>query len=219
MKLTRVLFTFVAIFSVSVVAWFLLSRTPGLSRAQTEEGSSAPCCGQTDETPQPAPPAAPGPAAAQPSTAKPDPPGTIDGSKNPELIPDDVAYRMVFVGVAEREDSTEAEKARFRAKIASAGLDDEDSEALFRVLAAFQKQVDALNAQAQEIRVRSPIPLAGTPDYQQLVELSKKRQPVFREAMSALPARLSLEGAAKFQTYVQNEKRRMKYRPDMPPPQ
>ena len=95
MKLTRITLTLLGIFGVSLISWFMLSRIPNVSRAQTEEGSSAPCCGQTDETPQPAPPAAPGPAAAQPSTAKPDPPGTIDGSKNPELIPDEAAYRAV----------------------------------------------------------------------------------------------------------------------------
>jgi hypothetical protein len=158
-----------------------------------------------------------GPAAGQPQTPRPDPPGTIDGAENPELIPDDAAYRLVLVAIAEREDATEAEKARFRAKIASAGLDEEDAEGLFRILGSFQKQLDGLNAQASQILARNPLPFAGTPDYQQLVELNKKRVPVFREAMSAIPARLSLEGAAKFQAYVQNEKRRMKYLLESPP--
>jgi hypothetical protein len=35
-------------------------------------------------------------------------------------------------------------------------------------------------------------------------------------AMSALPARLSLAGAAQLQAYVQNQKRGMKYLPDIP---
>ncbi len=206
MKSRRILFFLLVIFSLSIVAWFLLGRVPAISRAQTEQGSSAPCCGPT------------GPTAPQPGTAKPDPPDTIDGAKNPELIPDDAAYRAVFIALAEREDATDAEKARFRAKIGPAELSDEDSEALFRVLGNFQKQVDALNAQAQEIKVRSPIPLAGTADYQQLVGLSAQRQSVVAEAMSAVPARLTIEGAAKFAEFVQKEKRRMKYRPDMPPP-
>ena len=151
------------------------------------------------------------------ATPRPDPPGTIDGAENPELIPDDAAYRLVLVAIAEREDATKAETARFRAKIASAGLNEEDTEALGLILVALQKQLDALNAQAHQILAQDALPLAGTPDYQQLVELNKKRAPVFREAMSAIPARLSLEGAAKFQAYVQNEKRRMKYLPESPP--
>jgi len=209
MKLRRVFFTLLAIFSLSLITLFLRSRVPNVSRAQTEQSSSAPCCGETQQG---------APAAAQPATAKPDPPGTIDGSKNPELIPDDAAYRAVFVALAEREEATEAEKAVFRDTAASTGLDEQDTEALFRILAAFRKQMDDLRAQAKQILTRNPIPLAGTSDYQQLVELSKKQGAAFREATSALPARLSLEGVAKFDAYVQKEKRRMKYRPDMPPP-
>jgi len=155
------------------------------------------------------------PAQPPPSPAA-DPAGTIDGAKNPELIPDDVAYRMVFLGVAEPQDASDAQKARYQAKIASAGLNEDDTEAFRLVLGALQKQLDALNAQANQVLARDPLPQAGTPDYQQLVDLSQQRQPVFAEAMGALPARLSADGAAKLQAYVQNEKRRMKYHPDNP---
>jgi hypothetical protein len=146
--------------------------------------------------------------------ARTDPPGTIDGAKNPELIPDDVAYRAVLLGIAERENATDQEKARFEAKIASAGLSADDKLALLVILAAFQKQMDALNAQISEVLQRDPVPLAGTPDYQQLVDLTKDREPIFVEALSAIPARLGAEGAAKFQAYIQNQKRNMKYLPD-----
>jgi hypothetical protein len=149
-----------------------------------------------------------------PPAAAADAPGTIDGAKNPELIPDDVAYRLVLLGIAEPENATDAQKARFQAKIAYAGLNEDDTVALLVILGAFQKQLDALQAQAEQILARDPLPLAGTPDYQQLVELSKQRQPVFAEAMSALPARLSVDGATKLQAYVENEKRGMKYLPE-----
>jgi len=145
-----------------------------------------------------------------------DPPGTIDGAKSPELIPDDVAYRLVLLAVAEREDATDAQKARYRAKVASAGLNEDDTEAFRVILAAFQKQLDALNAQANEILARDPLPYAGTPDYQRLVVLSKQREPVFAQAMSALPARLTADGLAKLQSYVQKVKRGMKYLPENP---
>ena len=155
------------------------------------------------------------PAQRRPPAAT-DPAGMIDGAKNPELIPDDVAYRLVLLAVAEREDATDAQKARFRAKIASAGLKEDDTVALLVIVGALQKQLDALNAQANQILARDPLPLAGTPDYQQLVELSKQREPVFAQAMSALPARLSADGAAKLLAYVQKEKRGMKYLPENP---
>jgi len=151
--------------------------------------------------------------------AQSDPPGTIDGTKNPDIIPEVVAYRAVLLALAEPENATDAQKARFRAKIASAGLNEDDTLALLVILAAFQKQMDALNAQGDQIRARNPLPYPGTPDYQQLLDLTQQREPVFAEAMSALPARLSLTGAAQLQAYVQNQKRGMKYHPDNPAPQ
>ena len=41
MKLRRVLFTFFAIFSLSLITWFVLSRIPDVSRAQTEQATGA----------------------------------------------------------------------------------------------------------------------------------------------------------------------------------
>jgi hypothetical protein len=152
--------------------------------------------------------------AQPPPTVATDPPGTIDGAKNPELIPDDVAYRLVMIGVAEPQNATDAQKARFRAKITGARLSDDDAEAFRLILADLQQQLDALNAQANQILARDPLPQPGTPDYQQLLDLSKQRQPAFAQAMSALPARLSADALAKLDAYVQNEKRRMKYLPE-----
>ncbi len=143
-----------------------------------------------------------------------DPPGTIDGAKNPELIPDDVAYRLVLLAIAEPQNATDAQQARFRAKIASAKLGEEDILALLQVLGTFQGQLDALTAQANAITAVNPRPYPGSVDYQKLLTLSQQRQPVFEQAMSALPARLSSSGLAALQTYVQNAKRGMKYVPD-----
>ena len=152
--------------------------------------------------------------AQQPSAATPDAPGTINGATNPELIPDDVAYRLVLLAIAEPQNPSDAQQARFRAKIGPAGLNDDDTAALLIIVVAFQKQLDALNVQVTQILARDPLPPAGSPDYQQLAGLAQQRSPVFTEATSALPARLSADGMAKLQAFVQNEKRRMKYHPD-----
>jgi hypothetical protein len=144
------------------------------------------------------------------------PPGVIGGAQNPELIPDQVAYRMVFLAAAEPQDASDAEKARFRAKIGPAALSDEDTEAFRLILGTLKGQLDALNAQANQVLARDPLPPSGSPDYQQLAGLAAQRQPFFDQAMSALPARLSPEGWANLQAFVQNEKRRMKYLPENP---
>jgi hypothetical protein len=62
-----------------------------------------------------APPVAANPTAAPQEQNSPDPPGTIDGSKNPELIPDHVAYSILFRLLSDR--NTDEEKARVRAYI------------------------------------------------------------------------------------------------------
>jgi hypothetical protein len=201
MKALRILLILLAVF---FLASFPLNRAINSSRAQAG---------------LPAPSAAAAPAAVQPQTAPSDPPGTIDGSKNPELIPDIVAYRLVLLGIAEPENATDAQQARFRAKIASAQLNEDDLQMLLGILGTFQNQMDALTAQANQILARDPIPFAGTPDYQSLVGLSKQREPVFNQAMSALSARLSADGAAKLQAYVESAKRGMKYLPESPMPQ
>lgn len=204
---------------------FPMSRQQSFSRPATDQAAASrlgasnhrACCSAFASTAIPAGPNANASTAPQASGVSNDPPGTIDGAKNPELIPDDVAYRLVLLAVAEPENATDAQKARFQAKIASAKLNEEDTEAFLRILGTFQKQLGALNAQASQILARNPIPLPGTPDYQTLVDLSKQREPLFVEAMSAVPARLSADGFTNLQTYIQNAKRGMKYLPDSTP--
>jgi len=157
-------------------------------------------------------------ATAPASAPQPDPPGTVDGAKNPELIPDEAAYRVVFLALAEHENATDAEKARFHTKIAAARLGSDDEQALFTVLAAFRKQMDALRVQVSAIMARDPMPHPNSVDYQQLLGLTKQYKAVFAEAMSAVPARLSAEGVARLDAHVKREKRRMKYVPDMQAP-
>ena len=165
------------------------------------------------QNPAPAPSA---PGSAQAEVPKPDPPGTIDGAKNPELIPDQVAYRLVLLAIAEPENATDAQKDRFQAKIAPAGLDRDDTQAFFDVLAPFQTQLDALSAQSSQILARDPIPPSGSPDYQQLVQLGQQKDAALAQAVSALPARLSSGGVEKLESFVQTQKRGMKYLPDAP---
>ena len=180
----------------------MLLAVAGVAALIIGKGTAAQTESTVTQSPRPAP--------------KPDPPGTIDGKKNPELIPDEVAYRLVLIALAEPEDATDAEKARYQAKIRTAGLSTEDRDALFQVLGALHKQQEPLKAQAREIKTRNPFPFAGTPDYQKLLDLSKQREQAIAEAKSAIPARLSLAGASKLQAYVENEKHGMKYLPDMP---
>jgi hypothetical protein len=154
-------------------------------------------------------------AAPTQANPQPNPPGMIDGAKNPDLIPDEAAYRVVFLAFAEREDATDDEKARYRAKICPAGLAQDDEAALFVILSTFKKETDDLQSQASAILATDPLPHPDSTDYQKLLDLDMQGRAAFGEAMSALPARLTADGVAKLDAYVKGEKRRMKYTPDM----
>ncbi len=142
---------FVTFLAVLASVLFVLKSNPGSSLAQTEEPA----------------------AQEQPGAPNPDPPGTIDGAKNPELIPDEVAYRMIVLAVAEPADATDEQEERARAKLNAIGFSDDDAAAFLTLLAEFQTQAKALDRQVAEVLVRAPIPHPASTDYRQLVELGK----------------------------------------------
>lgn len=152
-------------------------------------------------------------AAEQTATAS-DPPGTIDGAKNPELIPDQVALRMIVLAVAEPADATEAQKARALAKLRPIELSEEDTIAFLSLLADFHSQAKALDEQIEQIRVRAPIPHPDSTDYEQLVELGSRKNKLVNDTVAAIPARLSAEGLQKLAAFLPEAKKGIKIIPD-----
>jgi hypothetical protein len=65
------------------------------------------------------------------------PPGSIDGAKNPQGIPDDVAYEVFLHTVAVRPNATPAERAASRIKFSRAQFNDADRTAFESVLQTF----------------------------------------------------------------------------------
>ena len=150
------------------------------------------------------------------SNTNPDPAGTVDGAKTPELIPDHTAYLLIFRAIAEPEDANEFQKARARAKIIRAGLDENDTLAFLNAVTGFQRQLEKLDAEAAKIYERIPFPYPGHPntsDWQKLVELDKKKELLITSTITLLSARLSAEGMRKLHAFVQEEKRGMKILP------
>ena len=154
----------------------------------------------------------------QPVAPNPDPPGTIDGAKNPELIPDEVAYRMIVLAVAEPEDATDEAKERAWAKISPIAFSREDGLAFLILLAEFQTQARELDKQVAEVLVRAPIPHPASTDYRQLVDLGKQRNQLLNNTVTAIPARLSEDGLIKLQAFLAQAKKGMKIVPDPPMP-
>jgi len=144
----------------------------------------------------------------------PDPPGTIDGSKNPELIPDNTAYRLVFLALAEPQDPTPEQKARALGKMTPIGFSSDDAEAFLALLGEFDTTMSSINAQLAQIAARSPILSPGSTDAQTVLDLNNQTAQLFNNTIAALPSKLSAQGVAQLQTYVQQAKRGMKIIPD-----
>lgn len=184
--------------------------------SKSAESTSKSCCGAGMATSPVAPQEQVVTAVPQGSTANPDPPGTIDGSNNPELIPDEVAYRVLMLAVAEPEDSTKEQLARAHAKIARANLSDDDETVFLVTASRFKDKVDALQAQAVQITSGFVFVDPHSVQGQQLSQLGKQQDQALDDALSTFQSRLSVSGVEKLQAHVQSIKRKMKLYP--PPP-
>jgi hypothetical protein len=134
-----------------------------------------------------------------PSTS---PPGLVDGSKNPELIPDSAAYRLVFISLMAKTipDSGDPKAlARRNAALHATGLSSGDQAVLIQELAGFSEQYKSWQTQ-----------LAGPAN-----AASRKAQvaSLVLATRNALIKQLSPDGAATFVSYVQARKSRMVVRP------
>jgi hypothetical protein len=149
---------------------------------------------------------------SQQKVVKPDPPGTIDGAINPELIPDLISYTLVFRTIAVRQ-GTAFEKARSRAWAKSAGLDEAAADKLIEAASEFEARVKVLDQQAKEIKDRTwPDPGAAT--IAQLTALQARKAALVAEIVASLSPRLGKATAGKLRQHVtEHLKRKMKIAP------
>jgi hypothetical protein len=146
------------------------------------------------------------PVSHQHATAAPD---LIDGSKNPELIPDSTAYRLFFLGVSEMPSPSLAETTRQRAHLTRAGLKENDLQAAAPVLASFKTQYAALIAQYNESADVKAGSQAG------LALFLSKREALVQATRDELRTALSPKGMASFHAHVIAEKVNMKVAKDV----
>ena len=90
-------------------------------------------------------------AAALPAQNAASPPGAagqlvvvVDGSKNPEQIPDDLAYRHFLLAVATHEQPTADEQKRQQALLGPVGLADADEKAVALELGKMTTQLQTI---------------------------------------------------------------------------
>jgi len=130
----------------------------------------------------------------------------IDGAIHPELIPNETAYRLVFVVLALPPQATDAEKQLRSARLKDVGLDANDASAAAQVLDWFKSQyvdmIDTFNQSAHSIAA-----LGGTPD---LHSFDLARDGLVQTTRDQLRQTLSPRGVAALDSFVNREKANMK---------
>jgi hypothetical protein len=132
---------------------------------------------------------------AQTSSAANLPPGWVDGSKTPNLIPDRAAYRLVFMRLMLPVSPDATVIARQEARLARIGLSATDAATLKQALAAF---AGSYSSWAQTVGVPSTEDQAWA---------------IVRATQNTLQTQLSSDGNSKFSAYVALEKRHMIVKP------
>jgi hypothetical protein len=123
------------------------------------------------------------------------PPGSIDGRTNPELIPDIVAFRLVFAAIAEPREAISAAPSpiptdKQKAKLAAAGLGTADESALVDALAGFKEDVGRI--------------VSGKATSKETLDDAAQR------TLDRVRARMSPDGFERLVAYVQSKKKLMK---------
>jgi len=165
------------------------------------------------------------PTVAQIRSAKADPPGTIDGTKSPELISDETALALLLRAMNEPEQATEPQKRRSRALARSAGLGEADTENLLRLARKFNGETAILDRKAAQIHARRAIEAAvagrsslpvdpSSNDGRALTSLNEDRKQTKGRILLELQTTLSLNAVNEFTGYLQTVKRKIKVIPD-----
>lgn len=145
----------------------------------------------------------------------PDAPGTIDGAKTPEKIPDRVAYSLVLRLISGYKDETE--RHHIKAYINQMGIQsDADVNAIFAVAEEYKQQVAAIDtsangAKVQELRNQSGL---SSTTQSRLMELRSQRDLLIDKSVVSLSNRLSPDGLAKMSKFINERvKKKVKMRP------
>ena len=131
------------------------------------------------------------------------PPGFVDGSINPELIADHVAYRLVFLNLMLPRVVDQTAVARQDAKMRAISLSDQDKVRLKELLAQFSLAYSLWQGKvARQVTTGISAP-----------SLEAEIQTTVQQYQSQLVTELSPAGAAQFAKYIASAKRRMIVRP------
>jgi len=136
-----------------------------------------------------------------------DPPGTIDGSVTPQLIPDDVAYELFFNFFSNRSAS---ERGKLQSYCNQTTLATVNVDSIFTAAAYYQQLVAPIDAQAQAIRDSNPHATAQDAALvnAQLAPLQAQRQAVVTAAIAKLADFVGSAGAVAIRQHIDGQIKR-----------
>jgi hypothetical protein len=134
----------------------------------------------------------------------------VDGSVNPELVPDDTAIRTLMRTLRIPLNPDAAALKEVSARIARANLSDADIEVVVRELGIFDMQ-----AKEQETRIEAvrPSERADRAAIARYVEEQEKLRSIMADQYQQILTSLSPEGAVKLQDHLSHVKSRIKIYP------
>ena len=141
--------------------------------------------------------------ARQAQTTNTTPDGVIDGPKNPDLIPDAVAFRLFFAAVAEPPAATAEQLKRQHEKLRYASLQDSDIAIVSDVLSTFHSRFNSGSA------VLTPNALPEDIQAAYLV-----REKVVSDTRDELKRRLAPTSLTNLEQYIKSRKVNMKMYPE-----
>ncbi len=150
-------------------------------------------------------------------TAPPQAAGFIDGSVNPELIPDQVAYALVFRLLSDRHTEEEQNHARSYLRMAFGCGNCSDREratseahisVFLAVLREFERRVGPLDRRAEEIHAQNWRPNPSPAVLAELNALQVQKEAIIVELIASLPVRLGADGAARLHRHINERVKR-----------
>jgi hypothetical protein len=129
----------------------------------------------------------------------------VDGSKTPDQISDDLAYRHFILAIAEHQNPSKEEFQRREARLRPIGFSKQERDTCVFALAGVREELDAIDAARNQIAPTFASSDAGV--QARLATLKSQEDSIIANARSRL--RLSLgDGQARLDIYVRNRVKR-----------
>jgi|GEM_PF-3273554 len=130
----------------------------------------------------------------------------VDGSVNPNLIPDFAAHEIVFRLIS-TNSSDDPQRVRKNAYLKLSGFSDAEAAAITNAAFEYKRQTDPLDAQVDNIKNRTwPNPSQQVMD--QLAQLETQKEAIIATIVAALQNQLSHYDPSKFRTHIDKEVKR-----------